>query len=140
MVYRYEPSGTLHGMLRVRGFTQDDAHTFCTPDQLGKEIDLILELMHYMMTTFGYTYKAYLATRPAKFLGTEEEWAMATKELRLAMERRGLAYEIDEWRRRFLRSKIDIKLIDSLGREWQGPTHQLICKLRKRFIFVMSAG
>ncbi len=133
MVYRYEPSGTLHGMLRVRGFTQDDAHTFCTPDQLGKELDLILELMHFMMTTFGYTYKAYLATRPAKYLGTEEEWERATTELRLAMDRRGLAYEVDEGGGVFYAPKIDIKLIDSLGREWQGPTHQVDLQAAKRF-------
>ena len=133
MVYRYEPSGTLHGMLRVRGFTQDDAHTFCTPEQLGQELDLILELMHFMMTTFGYTYKAYLATRPAKFLGTEEEWERATRELRLALERRGLAYEVDEGGGVFYAPKIDIKLIDSLGREWQGPTHQVDLQAAKRF-------
>ncbi|MFA5293458.1 MAG: threonine--tRNA ligase [Phycisphaerae bacterium] len=133
MVYRYEPSGTLHGMLRVRGFTQDDAHTFCTPEQLGQELDLILELMHFMMTTFGYTYKAYLATRPAKFLGTEEEWDRATKELRMAMDRRGLKYEVDEGGGVFYAPKIDIKLIDSLGREWQGPTHQVDLQAAKRF-------
>ncbi|MGD0784430.1 MAG: threonine--tRNA ligase [Sedimentisphaerales bacterium] len=133
MVYRYEPSGTLHGMLRVRGFTQDDAHTFCTPGQLGQELDLILELMNFMMVTFGYTYKAYLATRPAKFLGTEEEWDRATKELRLAMERRGLKYEVDEGGGVFYAPKIDIKLIDSLGREWQGPTHQVDLQAAKRF-------
>jgi threonyl-tRNA synthetase len=133
MVYRYEPSGTLHGMLRVRGFTQDDAHTFCTPGQLGQELDLILELMNFMMTTFGYTYKAYLATRPAKYLGTVEEWERATKELRLAMERRGLAYEVDEGGGVFYAPKIDIKLIDSLGREWQGPTHQVDLQAAKRF-------
>jgi threonyl-tRNA synthetase len=133
MVYRYEPSGTLHGMLRVRGFTQDDAHTFCTPEQLGQELDLILELMHFMMTTFGYTYKAYLATRPAKYLGTVEEWERATNELRLALERRGLAYEIDEGGGVFYAPKIDIKLIDSLGREWQGPTHQVDLQAAKRF-------
>ena len=133
MVYRYEPSGTLHGMLRVRGFTQDDAHTFCTPEQLGQELDLILELMHFMMTTFGYTYKAYLATRPEKFLGTIEEWEQATTELRLALERRGLAYEVDEGGGMFYAPKIDIKLIDSLGREWQGPTHQVDLQAAKRF-------
>jgi threonyl-tRNA synthetase len=133
MVYRYEPSGTLHGMLRVRGFTQDDAHTFCTPEQLGQELDLILELMHFMMTTFGYTYKAYLATRPEKFLGTIEEWEQATTELRLALERRGLAYEVDEGGGVFYAPKIDIKLIDSLGREWQGPTHQVDLQAAKRF-------
>ena len=133
MVYRYEPSGTLHGMLRVRGFTQDDAHTFCTPDQLGKELDLILELMHFMMTTFGYTYTAYLATRPAKYLGTVEEWERATNELRMAMERRGLPYEVDEGGGVFYAPKIDIKLIDSLGREWQGPTHQVDLQAARRF-------
>lgn len=132
-VYRYEPSGTLHGMLRVRGFTQDDAHTLCTPEQLGSELDLILELMNYMMTTFGYSYKAYLATRPAKFLGTEAEWERATRELRLAMDRRGLAYEVDEGGGVFYAPKIDIKLIDSLGREWQGPTHQVDLQAAKRF-------
>ncbi len=133
MVYRYEPSGTLHGMLRVRGFTQDDAHTFCTPEQLGKELDLILELMHFMMTTFGYTYKAYLATRPEKYLGTIEEWERATYELRQALERRGLPYEVDEGGGVFYAPKIDIKLIDSLGREWQGPTHQVDLQAAGRF-------
>jgi threonyl-tRNA synthetase len=133
MVYRYEPSGTLHGMLRVRGFTQDDAHTFCTPEQLGQELDLILELMHFMMTTFGYTYKAYLATRPAKYLGTIEEWEHATAELRQALERRGLSYEVDEGGGVFYAPKIDIKLIDSLGREWQGPTHQVDLQAARRF-------
>ncbi len=133
MVYRYEPSGTLHGMLRVRGFTQDDAHTFCTPEQLGQELDLILELMHFMMTTFGYTYKAYLATRPEKYLGTVEQWEHATNELRLALERRGLPYEMDEGGGVFYAPKIDIKLIDSLGREWQGPTHQVDLQAARRF-------
>jgi len=133
MVYRYEPSGTLHGMLRVRGFTQDDAHTFCTPEQLGQELDLILELMHFMMTTFGYTYKAYLATRPEKYLGTIEEWERATNELRMALERRGLPYQVDEGGGVFYAPKIDIKLIDSLGREWQGPTHQVDLQAARRF-------
>ncbi len=132
-VYRYEPSGTLHGMLRVRGFTQDDAHTLCTPEQLPGELDLILELMDLMMKSFGYEYKAYLATRPEKFLGTEEEWAEATDELRAALERRGLEYEVDEGGGVFYAPKIDIKLIDSLGREWQGPTHQVDLQAAKRF-------
>ena len=132
-VYRYEPSGTLHGMLRVRGFTQDDAHTFCTPEQLGTELDLILELMDFMMTSFGYSYKAYLATRPEKYLGTEAEWERAISELRSALERRGLDYEIDEGGGVFYAPKIDIKLIDSLGREWQGPTHQVDLQAAKRF-------
>jgi threonyl-tRNA synthetase len=132
-VYRYEPSGTLHGMLRVRGFTQDDAHTLCTPEQLPRELDLILELMDFMMRSFGYQYKAYLATRPAKFLGTEEEWAGATAELRAARGGPGLRYEVDEGGGVFYAPKIDIKLIDSLGREWQGPTHQVDLQAAKRF-------
>lgn len=132
-VYRYEPSGTLHGMLRVRGFTQDDAHTFCTPEQLGQELDLILELMDYMMRSFGYEYRAYLATRPEKYMGTEEEWERATEELRAALERRGLDYKIDEGGGVFYAPKIDIKLIDSMGREWQGPTHQVDLQAAKRF-------
>ncbi|MBN1341716.1 MAG: threonine--tRNA ligase [Phycisphaerae bacterium] len=132
-VYRYEPSGTLHGMLRVRGFTQDDAHTFCTPDQLGQELDLILELMDFMMRSFGYEYRAYLATRPEKYLGTEQEWDRATAELRAALERRNLDYEIDEGGGVFYAPKIDIKLIDSMGRQWQGPTHQVDLQAAKRF-------
>jgi threonyl-tRNA synthetase len=132
-VYRYEPSGTLHGMLRVRGFTQDDAHTLCTPDQLGRELDLILELMDFMMKAFGYSYKVYLATRPEKYLGTIEEWDRATSELRMAIERQGLEYEIDEGGGVFYAPKIDIKLIDSLGREWQGPTHQVDLQAARRF-------
>ncbi|UCD29473.1 MAG: threonine--tRNA ligase [Planctomycetota bacterium] len=132
-VYRYEPSGTLHGMLRVRGFTQDDAHTFCTPEQLGQELDLILELMDFMMRSFGYSYKAYLATRPEKYLGTLQEWERATEELRAALQRRDLDYEIDEGGGVFYAPKIDIKLIDSMGREWQGPTHQVDLQAAKRF-------
>jgi len=132
-VYRYEPSGTLHGMLRVRGFTQDDAHTFCTPEQLGNELDLILELMDFMMRSFGYTYHAYLATRPEQYLGTLKEWDRATAELRAALERRGLDYRVDEGGGVFYAPKIDIKLIDSLGREWQGPTHQVDLQAAKRF-------
>ena len=132
-VHRYEPSGTLHGMLRVRGFTQDDAHTFCTPDQLGQELDLILELMDFMMRSFGYAYKAYLATRPEKYLGTIEEWERATTALREALERRGLDYEVDEGGGVFYAPKIDITLIDSMGREWQGPTHQVDLQAAKRF-------
>ena len=132
-VYRYEPSGTLHGMLRVRGFTQDDAHTFCTAEQLPQELDLLLDLMDFMMKAFDYEYKAYVATRPEKYLGTEEQWQVATRELRDALERRGLAYEIDEGGGVFYAPKIDITLIDSLGREWQGPTHQVDLQAAQRF-------
>ncbi|MEW6356362.1 MAG: threonine--tRNA ligase [Planctomycetota bacterium] len=132
-VYRYEPGGTLHGMLRVRGFTQDDSHIFCTPEQLPDEIAGILDLVDVMMRSFGYTYRAFLATRPEKSLGTDEEWETATNALKKALEKRGLDYEIDEGGGVFYAPKIDIKLADSLGREWQGPTIQVDLNLPKRF-------
>lgn len=132
-VYRYERSGVLHGMLRVRGFTQDDSHIFCTPEQLVGEINGILDLIDLMMKTFGYTYKAYLSTRPEKYLGTEEQWAMATGALENALKSRGLDYEIDEGGGVFYAPKIDIKLFDAIGREWQGPTVQVDLNLPGRF-------
>jgi threonyl-tRNA synthetase len=132
-VYRYEPSGTLHGMLRVRGFTQDDSHVFCTPDQVEAEINGILDLMEHMMKTFGYKYKAFLATRPAKSIGTDAQWETATNALRAVLERRGMPYEVDEGGGVFYGPKIDIKLVDALGREWQGPTTQLDFNLPERF-------
>ncbi len=132
-VYRYEPSGTLHGMLRVRGFTQDDSHIFCTPDQVESEINGVLDLMEHMMKTFGYQYKAFLATRPAKAIGTDEQWDMATNALRSVLERRNMPFEVDEGGGVFYGPKIDIKLVDALGREWQGPTTQLDFNLPERF-------
>jgi len=132
-VYRYERSGVLHGMLRVRGFTQDDAHVFCRPDQLTDEINGVLDLTTFMMETFGYRYKAYLATRPEKYIGSDEEWEFATEALRQALEDRGMAYEVDEGGGVFYAPKIDIKLWDALGREWQGPTCQVDLNLPERF-------
>jgi len=132
-VYRFEPGGTLHGMLRVRGFTQDDSHIFCTPEQLSDEILGVLDLADMMMKAFGYEYRAFLATRPEKYLGTEEEWDRATAALRAALDKRGLDYEIDEGGGVFYAPKIDIKVTDSLGREWQGPTIQVDLNLPKRF-------
>jgi threonyl-tRNA synthetase len=132
-VYRYERSGVLHGMLRVRGFTQDDSHIFCTPDQLEGEIDGVLDLIDKLMTTFGYTYKCYLSTRPEKSLGTDEEWAMATGGLENALIKRGINYEVDEGGGVFYAPKIDVKLFDAIGREWQGPTIQVDLNLPKRF-------
>ena len=132
-VYRYEPSGTLHGMLRVRGFTQDDSHIFCTPDQVEAEINGVLDLMEHMMKTFGYKYKAFLATRPAKSIGTDDQWESATSALRAVLERRNMPYEVDEGGGVFYGPKIDIKLVDALGREWQGPTTQLDFNLPERF-------
>lgn len=132
-VYRYERSGVLHGLLRVRGFTQDDAHIFCRPDQLQAEINGVLDLIEFLMTTFGYRYKPYLSTRPAKYIGTDEQWEFATERLRGALEERGMDYEVDEGGGVFYGPKIDVKLWDALGREWQGPTLQLDLNLPERF-------
>ena len=132
-VYRYEPSGTLHGMFRVRGFTQDDSHIFCTRETLTSEVLGVLDLVDVMMHAFGYKYQAFLATRPEKYLGTEEEWNYSTEALRKALESRGLPYEVDEGGGVFYAPKIDIKLTDSLGRGWQGPTIQVDLNLPKRF-------
>ncbi|HTO91137.1 MAG TPA: threonine--tRNA ligase [Candidatus Sulfotelmatobacter sp.] len=133
-VYRYERSGVLHGMERVRGFTQDDSHVFCTPDQLAGEVEAILDLMDHLLRTFGYRYDCYLATRPKeKYLGSDEEWAFATDALRQALERRKLPYEVDEGGGAFYAPKIDVKLKDAIGREWQCPTIQVDLNLPKRF-------
>jgi len=133
-VYRYERSGVLHGMERVRGFTQDDSHIFCTPEQLQDEVLGLLDLMDYLLKAFHYEYVAYLATRPhEKFLGTEKEWDFATDALREALEKRGLPYEVDEGGGAFYAPKIDVKLRDALGREWQCPTIQVDLNLPKRF-------
>ena len=132
-VYRYERSGVLHGMLRVRGFTQDDAHIFCTPEQLSDEVAGVLDLVDVMMSAFRYEYKVSLATMPEKHLGTEAEWEQPTASLREALAKRQLDYEIDEGGGVFYAPKIDVKLLDALGREWQGPTIQVDLNLPKRF-------
>lgn len=132
-VYRYEPSGTLHGMLRVRGFTQDDAHIFCTPEQLADEIVDVLKLVHTILSTFGYEYTAYLATRPEKYLGTDEIWEHAMDALKAAAARQELTLEDDPGGGVFYGPKIDFKIKDALGREWQGPTVQVDFNLPDRF-------
>ena len=133
-VYRYERSGVLHGMERVRGFTQDDSHIFCTPEQLQSEIEGVLKLMDLLLKTCGYEYRCYLATRPAeKYLGSDAEWEFATNALRQALEHRGLPYEVDEGGGAFYAPKIDVKLRDAIGREWQCPTIQVDLNLPKRF-------
>ncbi len=124
-VYRYERSGTLTGMFRVRGFTQDDAHIFCTPEQLKDEILGVLDLADFMMKTFRYDYRAYLATRPEKYKGSQRIWERATGSLEAALKEFGRDYDIDPGGGVFYGPKIDIKLIDALGREWQGPTIQV---------------
>lgn len=132
-VYRYERSGVLHGMLRVRGFTQDDAHVFCTEDQVSGEIERLLDLVDEMLGTFGYPYTIELATRPEKALGTEEEWDRAIAVLAETLDARGVEYSIDEGGGAFYGPKLDFKLIDAIGRRWQGPTVQLDPNLPERF-------
>jgi threonyl-tRNA synthetase len=137
-VYRYERSGTLHGMLRVRGFTQDDAHIFCTPDQLLDEIVGVIDLTEYMLKTFGFSdYKVELSVRDPnhldKYAGSDENWKLAEQALVAALNRKGLPYKRMEGEAVFYGPKIDIKLIDALGRGWQGPTNQFDFNLPPRF-------
>ena len=133
-VYRYERSGTLHGMLRVRGFTQDDSHIFCSWADAQAEIGKVFELAMEFMRVFGYTDPViYLSTRPAKRLGTDEMWDRAESALREALERRGVQYRLDQGGGVFYAPKIDIKMRDAIGREWQGPTIQIDLNLPDRF-------
>ena len=133
-VYRYERSGTLHGMLRVRGFTQDDAHVFCTPEQVVDEVGGVIDFAMHMADVFGYDFQAYLATRPEKSIGEREVWADGPPKTCAAPWRcRGLAYKIDEGGGAFYGPKIDIKWVDALGREWTGPTIQVDFNLPERF-------
>ena len=132
-VYRYERSGVLHGMLRVRGFTQDDAHVFCTPEQVPNEVERLLDLVDEMLTTFGYPYTIELSTRPEKALGSPEEWDKAIKILADTLTARNVPFDIDEGGGAFYGPKLDFKLIDALGRKWQGPTVQLDFNLPDRF-------
>ena len=132
--YRYERSGVLHGMLRVRGFTQDDAHVFCTPDQVPGEIERLLDLVDEILTAFGYPYTIELATKPeGKALGSDKQWSSAIQTLADTLESRGLPFEYDEGGGVFYGPKLDFKLVDAIGRKWQGPTVQLDFNLPDRF-------
>lgn len=132
-VHRHERSGVLHGLLRVREFTQDDAHIFCRPDQLHDEIREILRFVHEAMGLFGFSYEAELSTRPEKSIGTDEDWERATEALREVLEREGIPYEVNEGEGAFYGPKIDIKLQDALGRKWQCATIQCDFSLPQRF-------
>jgi threonyl-tRNA synthetase len=132
-VYRYERSGVLHGMLRVRGFTQDDAHVFCTPEQVPTEIERLLDLVDEMLGVFGYPYTIELSTRPENALGSAEVWERAERTLADVLTRRGQAFTIDAGGGAFYGPKLDFKLIDAIGRKWQGPTVQLDFNLPERF-------
>jgi len=125
-VYRYEKSGVLHGLTRVRGFTQDDAHIFCTEEQVEKEVIEVLKLAQYMLKKFGFLkYKVFLSTRPQKFVGDEKVWGKAEKALNNALKLAKIDFEIDKGEGVFYGPKIDIKLEDAIGRLWQGPTIQV---------------
>jgi len=133
-VYRYERSGVLHGLSRVRGFTQDDAHIFCRFDQLEDEVVGVLDLALFMIDTFGFSnYQVLLSTRPKKYAGTIEIWDEATETLRRALERSKTAYEVDPGEGVFYGPKIDIKFESALGKAWQGPTIQVDFNLPQRF-------
>lgn len=132
-VYRNEKSGTLHGMLRVRGLTMDDAHIFCRPDQVEAEIYGMLDLVDYIYGTFGLQYRLDFATRPHKRIGSDEVWDEAETALQAAIERRGLTYAVDAGGGAFYGPKIDVKFVDAIGREWQGSTIQLDFVLPERF-------
>jgi threonyl-tRNA synthetase len=133
-VYRYERSGVLHGLARVRGFTQDDAHIFCRFDQLEDEVIRVLELTRFMMGTFGFSkYKVMLSTRPEKYAGALEVWDEATDTLKKALEKSGIPYTIDPGEGVFYGPKIDTKIEDALGRDWQGPTVQVDFNNPQRF-------
>jgi len=133
-VYRYERSGVLHGLARVRGFTQDDAHIFCRPDQIEAEVTEVVQLARFMMSTFGFNeYELLLSTRPEKYAGTLQIWEDATEALRKVLENLQLDYAIDLGEGVFYGPKIDIKLKDALGRLWQGPTIQVDFNLPQRF-------
>ncbi|MDF1611515.1 threonine--tRNA ligase [Stygiobacter electus] len=133
-VYRYEKSGVLHGLLRVRGFTQDDAHIFCTQEQIEDEIIEVIRFSNYMWKSFGFEQlKYYIATKPEKAVGDDALWEKATESLKKACDREGIKYEIDEGGGAFYGPKIDIKIKDALNREWQMSTIQFDFNLPERF-------
>jgi len=137
-VYRYERTGVLHGMFRVRGFTQDDAHIFCTPEQLLSEVVGVIDLMDFMLKSLGYEkYEIELSVRDPenkdKYLGTDDDWEHAENALVEALNQRSLSYKRMEGEAVFYGPKIDVKLVDALGRSWQGPTIQFDFNLPSRF-------
>ncbi|PHX91368.1 MAG: threonine--tRNA ligase [Nitrospirae bacterium] len=133
-VYRYERTGVLHGLLRVRGFTQDDAHLFCRPDQIESEVSQVLDFTFFILGTFGFTeFEVFLSTKPEKAVGSEERWTQATSALEAALKSRNVAYQIDPGEGVFYGPKIDIKIKDALGRSWQCSTIQVDFNNPERF-------
>ncbi|RKY98439.1 MAG: threonine--tRNA ligase, partial [Candidatus Hydrothermota bacterium] len=133
-VYRYERSGVLHGLMRVRGFTQDDAHIFARPDQVEDEILGTLELTFFMLKRFGFEkFEVYVSTKPEKYVGDDSMWELATDSLIKAVESLRLDYKVDEGGGAFYGPKIDVKIRDAIGREWQCSTIQFDFNLPERF-------
>ncbi len=133
-VYRYERSGVLHGLMRVRGFTQDDAHHFCRPDQMPAEIDFVLDFSLHILRSFGFSeIQAYLSTKPEKSVGEPERWLAAEAALEESLKRSGVDYEVDRGGGAFYGPKIDLKIKDAIGREWQLSTIQFDFNLPDRF-------
>ena len=133
-VYRFERSGVMHGLMRVRGFTQDDAHHFCRPDQMPAEIDFVLDFSLHILRSFGFTdIHAYLSTKPEKAVGEPERWIAAEAALRASLERAGVEYDLDQGGGAFYGPKIDLKVKDAIGREWQLSTIQFDFNNPERF-------
>ena len=133
-VYRYERGGVLHGLLRVRGMTQDDAHIFCRPDQVEEEISGVLDLTFHLLRSFGFEeFEVMLSTMPEKAVGDPERWELATESLRQTLERKGLTYGLDEGGGAFYGPKIDVHIRDAIGRLWQCTTVQFDFNLPERF-------
>jgi threonyl-tRNA synthetase len=133
-VYRYERTGVLHGLLRVRGFTQDDAHLFCRPDQIEGEVSRVLDFTFFVLRTFGFAeFEVFLSTRPKESVGADEHWTLATSALEAALKNRHIAYQLDPGGGAFYGPKIDIKIKDALGRSWQCSTVQVDFNNPERF-------
>jgi threonyl-tRNA synthetase len=133
VVHRHEKSGVLHGLLRVREFTQDDAHIFCTPEQIAPEVLEVVEFVDSVMKLFGFEYTMEIATKPEKAIGEDDVWEMATQGLKDALEGNNLPYTLDEGGGAFYGPKIDIKITDAIGRKWQCGTIQVDFNLPERF-------
>jgi len=133
-VYRYERSGVLAGLFRVRGFTQDDAHIFCQPSKIEEEILGVIDFTLHILRSFGFEqFEIFLSTRPDKYVGSPEDWQRAEAALRRAIEAKGLAYSVDEGGGAFYGPKIDVKIKDAIGRSWQCSTIQFDFNLPERF-------
>jgi threonyl-tRNA synthetase len=139
-VHRHEKSGELHGLLRVRGFTQDDAHILCRPDQLHEEITAIIDFVHVVMGVFGFVYEMEVSTRPEKSIGSAEDWERATQALMETLKAKNLPFDVNEGDGAFYGPKIDVKLKDAIGRRWQCATIQVDFAMPERFdLFYVGA-